>query len=1427
MCGEAMDEKFFEGISKNIREYFEKNPTGKPLRKILPVGFVRQHNMTCAPATLSTLSAYWGRKVAHLDIAKEICYDGSTAHSEREWAFNNGYCTREFDLNWETAKKLINLNAPFTLATASASSGHLQAVIGYDEAKKTLLVRDPFVRKTLEFNIENLLESNRFTGPRCMLMTPEESAENFRDLDLPAAELYDRLFRVETCLKSHLRSDAKVELELLMKEAPNHRLTFYAQLSLAHYDGNLVEALEVIESLIDLFPDAARYRLMKLSYLRSIGSREHRLSWLETCNALPDAHPMYKLELVRELSADDRELDRVSSILRRVSHRMADSLEYVFEYARYLWISNLREESLEYYRLAACLGDMRENFSQSYFNISRMLGHHEEALSLLNDRVQRLRYLSFNPVVSLFDALDALGRTQEAFDLLNETINQRPDDPELALFSARKHCVFGFYAKSRELLEKSRSQVKTTDWLSESSRLLYREGHLERALEELETALEVDPLSMDSRSRYIQLLADCKGKSEALKSLKSACEKFPHHLELHRIWYEWTNDSSIEMRFEVLEKVLRIDGYDAWALREKAYLFLHQAKFDAALKQIQEAIHVDAANPAGYVIQGRILQGQIRSQEAHESFKKAVTLSADHSGAILGLVETCANALQARKEAIKYVEQEMIRQTLNGEGLLVYRDVARGILTPEELLISLEKARAERPDLWHAWAAVIRHLKDMQRLDLALERAQEATTKFPLLPVVWLDLSAVHKARNDSDEEIEALNHCLEINRDFTTAILSLSEAHLSRGRLDDARVVLEKAIVRSPGEAVLKGSLADIVFKQGDTQMALDLAREAVELNPNYDWAWSALQRWNATFKKEGEKDLAIRVCSEIAEERPGEIQWWMRLALLHYNIDDYKSALEALDHVLKINPVNLEGLDLSALALSQLGQFKEAEAICSTTFQDGRIPVQLQCREAWVDALRGERTLAISKIRKVLDDNPDLDWGWSLLVQWLSENKDYEEAIKAAEQWVWLCPSEPRPLGWLGNARVQMDQKKEAIQLFQRALRLDTSYLYAARQLFELHIKTQQFVEAQRLLDQMSLEMHRSEILALRVQLNIATRRFEEVFSTFEQVCRSKEVDSQVLDETAELLRNVSRRKLSKAFKNILKSSAGAFHPHVPYLWSEFQVSRNRRGGYFAYSFLKSLGEPGRNGLHPFLNAMGNDRSLNHVRPLNRFRIFLVRQMFKEEMYTDNNLWGKIGYLLVGNLAYKKVVRHMADWRTRENVEGWMFHNLTLGYLMTRQDLEASEIMRLSIERPAQFDESASCLRIWAAIDGCNKRDFQLTQNALHLAPEEMLDVRERALRKFAELALSILSQPAGKRKFMPQEKDTINQAWKATANSSDRRLVRRCVGELGKHTKSFKMTLTALWDSWSKPIATGVMFFVLAGSIGLAYSAIAQML
>ena len=146
-AAEARDEaqraggEFYERLAARLAE-----PAAAARRVVLPVGFVRQHAVTCAPATLATLSRYWGHEAAHLDIAEKICYDGTPNHSERHWSEDQGFVTREFTVDWDTACKLLDAGVPFTLTTVYTASAHLQAVIGYDALRGTLLIRDPFKR---------------------------------------------------------------------------------------------------------------------------------------------------------------------------------------------------------------------------------------------------------------------------------------------------------------------------------------------------------------------------------------------------------------------------------------------------------------------------------------------------------------------------------------------------------------------------------------------------------------------------------------------------------------------------------------------------------------------------------------------------------------------------------------------------------------------------------------------------------------------------------------------------------------------------------------------------------------------------------------------------------------------------------------------------------------------------------------------------------------------------------------------------------------------------------------------------------------------------------------------------------------------------------------------------------------------------------
>ena len=79
---EQSQSDFFKFVAENLKQ---AERATKPVL-LLPVGFVRQHHVTCGPATLSAISRYWSMPADHLQVAEEICYDGTPAHSERLWA---------------------------------------------------------------------------------------------------------------------------------------------------------------------------------------------------------------------------------------------------------------------------------------------------------------------------------------------------------------------------------------------------------------------------------------------------------------------------------------------------------------------------------------------------------------------------------------------------------------------------------------------------------------------------------------------------------------------------------------------------------------------------------------------------------------------------------------------------------------------------------------------------------------------------------------------------------------------------------------------------------------------------------------------------------------------------------------------------------------------------------------------------------------------------------------------------------------------------------------------------------------------------------------------------------------------------------------------------------------------------------------------
>jgi len=426
-------------------------------RVMLSVGFVRQHHMTCAPATLSALSRFWGRPADHLELAEAICYDGTPHHSERRWAVDHGWYAREFTVTWDSARALLDASIPFTLTTSYPGGSHLQAVIGYDAARGVLFIRDPYERVYGEFAEARFFSSYLSTGPRGMAIVPSEERARLDAIVLADAELHDLAYEVQDALCAYDRGRAVDSYTELDQRASGHRITLSGQRSLACYDGDRSTHLDAVEQLIARFPTDVNFRLEKADLLRQLMDRQTYLTYIEAQSRGPSSHTLFKLRYAQAMLEDGRQRVNATRLLTKLS-RVWKSGEALSSLADAHWHAGGHRRAVDLYRLAATLEDTHENHALAYFHASRLVREEERALAFLRNRVERLGKRSFQPTTTLFKCLTELDRTDEAMVVLHKALEERPQDGGLLLFAAHSSSDVGDHKRADEFLQSARDR---------------------------------------------------------------------------------------------------------------------------------------------------------------------------------------------------------------------------------------------------------------------------------------------------------------------------------------------------------------------------------------------------------------------------------------------------------------------------------------------------------------------------------------------------------------------------------------------------------------------------------------------------------------------------------------------------------------------------------------------------------------------------------------------------------------------------------------------------------------------------------------------------------------------------------------------------------------------------------------------------------
>jgi cellulose synthase operon protein C len=1253
-------------------------------RVLLPVGFVRQHYKTCVPAVLTAISRFWSMPAEHLEIAAEICYDGTPAHSERRWAEANGCKVVEFTVTLDSARALLDRGVPFTLTLSEPDFAHLQAAIGYDSLRGTLLVRDPSMRYHTEHDIKALLERNQATGPRGMALVPLARAELLDGLDLPDAPQYDQLYRMQLALQMHDRGAAH-EMYSEMQALPNHRLTLHARRILSIYDANPQETQAAIEGLLALYPEDPSLHLARIGTLTEVVRRSARLEALQARCAQANCEPVFLEAYGRELASDARAHPIAARLLHRFLRFRPTSSRGLHALAGLLWAQRKWADATELYRWAMCIEDFDEGYARDYFAAARHLHKTDEALNFLAARFRKLGSKSGLPGRTYFWGLEQVHDYRKAFEVLDQALALRPNDGDLLLFAAEKRSDFGEPDRGAELLALAADKCRRTSWLRTSAVLALRRAEHADALKRWQEVLAVEPLALDAHREVAMFLAETEGRPAALEHLRNACEKYPHHYGLHALWVEWLRQSEASAEEAVVRRLLEIHPHDAWARRELALVLADMRDIDGAFEQIELAHKLDPNNPSCETVRGRLLAQVGRTAEAREAYRRAIRLSVDFENAIdclIGLCETHAE----REEALAFVQEQLATQVIFGGGLLLYRDLAVSTLEPAALLASVRKGWQARPDLWQTWSALVRQLTEMEQLDEALAVARQATERFPLLPAVWLDLATVFQRRKDQAGEAEALRCAVQINPSWGVAARQLAAAHRSQGRLDQARGALEEIVRRVPLEAANHGHLAQILWELGERKSALAMVLHALRLDPGYNWAWTVLHDWAQQLGEPGTaKDFARALC----KERPAEARSWLMLARTLNQPDEFQERLSALDRAVAANPLLAEAYDLRGELLALAGRYDDAIAACSAPVWNGQLPLLLRGRLAWIDWQRGLKSDAIRQMQGLLEQDRNYWWGQELLACWHRDTNDAPGYVRASRGLVRIAPRDSVAYGYLGEALHRNGDREGAKQAYARSVELDPRYVFGALALFDLQLKCSELDAAQATLTALKARVVEDDVRGAEIRLAIELADKNKAANVFLGLCGDPKTRDWVLNQAVDAFSGAGWNNLADDVLNSALQKQDA-NPHAAWLWVKRRHKSHDRTVAARVEALWSEAAVGKAAISAYVEALGESKSKWTLKRLIRRR--------GERLRGDTAIWGSTGYALTLTGLYRAAAAWGADYATRGDAAPWMLLNLMIALRSLRREREACEVSRRALQLPASHAKAEH--RIWLAL-------------------------------------------------------------------------------------------------------------------------------
>ncbi len=1288
------------------------------------VPYIRQDDVTCMPASLTSVLHYHGDSVEHAEVAEAICYAGTPLHASGAWARERGYSTRTLDLTFERAVALIDAELPIILSSAGAASAHAHVIVGYDLARRAVLIRDPATPSLVELSTEQI-EAQAWSGPWALVVAPADRAEALQGLDLgPSPQRWDHREAVLSALAVHDVAAASVALEWLRREAPGSRQALGAALDLATYEGRVDEQLACLDALLELHPDTPAWILRRGEVMRGRTTIEERITFWERYEELGEP------AILDSFAEDLRHHAAHQAKARRLLHRALRLGRLGRQSGMALHVlADLRAsrsesdaQTLDAYRFAACLTPADEHFARAYFQQARATGRDREALEFLERRVENAGDRSSGPAQTLLDVYADAGNPERGLEALERLAERRPDDGAIALTLVHAHLSAGDPAAAAGWLERARGRsANEGQRLYVSARFAQQAGDLAGARDALEAALELYPARVEWLGSLADLLLQLEGPAAAIERVERAFAAAPHDGAILGELSLWLSGRDDERRRELMIARLAERPDDDWARRELARVEASLGDLETALERAHEAVARTPYVTSAFTVLGDLLLRSGDIEGARAALRRAVELDVDNAGAIQRLCAAAADPVEARADA-RFVLDQLERQASAGPGIVEATYGAARLPHDErtERLERLLKMASHRPD---AWEAMVRVRLDAGDLEEAQELAERACERFPRWFQARRTQADVFRILGDPAAEEASLRALIELAPAWSVPRARLSGLLRERGSDDLAVAIVEEGLRRSPRASVLLRERAVLHHRAGAHHAALDTLLGALEGGFLDDTAFDTLAVWATNLDRVADVESVLRAW---ADEFSRSAAPWYRLAVLLRAPDRVDDRVAALEAALERSPRHTGAADLLAVTLTDAGRYDEARAACPPSAWVGPVPHTILGRRAWVLARQGQLEDAVDEMTELLRGSPDYAWGRRQLCDWLDLLGRKEDFLEQAERLVRESPTDAISHVYLADARRLTGDAAGAREAFGRAVQLRPTDPYAVSELLALLLAEGDLDETERLLEWTRHSVPPAHALAVQARVAAARGRWDDALGALDEMLDTPHADD-ALGPVLDAFEHESLDDALELVESRFEDPAPIAGIRIGVLWAELVIDRPGRAVSRVLGREDALGPAGVSAAARVIELLGMRRRgwalawqwLWHGRWMRR----------------DGQTWGAFGYALL-ELGWNRLcVSWLGGFEAREGLQPWMLINLLVAAWALGRASLARRVAEFGEALPR--DHASDRHRLWGLFHRALDGDLEGVADEMRRLPASGMDVGLLRLVEALEIA------------------------------------------------------------------------------------------